>query len=731
MPIPVVLSRFCNAVSAVRAKVSRKAIFRSTLALVVLSTLVIAGEAGFRARLGSPASRVETAVYSRPAPWGGRGSSTSIPIGTPHGGLTESRNPVSLDDIPGDLVNAVLAVEDQRFYDHWGLDLTRIGGALVANLKAGRISQGGSTITQQLAKNLYLSHNRTPLRKLREAAMAAVLEARSTKPQILEAYLNEIYLGQDGRRAIHGVGAASRYYFGKDASRLTLAESALLAGMIQAPNRYNPVRNVEAARQRRNLVLGLMADQSRIPSKTAERAARSSVSARAHPAPSLDARYFLDVATAGLPRRPPSRGAQVYTTLDPALQRAADRAVSDGLSRIRGSDAQVALVAIDPRTGDVLALVGGRDYGASQFNRATVAKRQPGSAFKPIALLAALSPSEGRSGVPLFTLATRVADAPFSIRSGGIEWSPVNYDRSFRGEVTVREAIELSLNVPVARIGLEVGPDRIAETGRRLGITSPLHAVPSLALGSSEVSLLELVRAYGVFAAGGRLAPTRMVMGRGRSQDGGIEAVTSAEAREVVSPAAAYLVTSALQGVIARGTGRSLGASRQFGAIAGKTGTTNDWRDAWFVAYTPSLVVGVWVGYDDGRSLGLSGADAALPIVSRFLERVEPADRWADFPVPDGIETAQVSQPTSEVGWWGGEVCGRQEVFLEGTAPQNSCRGYIAADWIGERLRDLDWDRERMEQAQRALSRYFERLLERIEEQRGEDRPRRRGRDRP
>ena len=670
-----------EALASVRARVSRRLVFRVTLALTALGFLAIATEAVVRGRLRTPEERVPTALYTRPSPWRGDGERRpAIAIGTLDGAPMEARVPVRLGDLPDPLIQAVLAVEDQRFYEHHGLDIRRIGGALVANVKAGGIAQGGSTITQQLAKNLFLSAGRSPIRKIREAAIAIVLELRYDKPAILEAYLNEIYLGQDGGRAIHGVGAASRYYFGKEVRRVSLSESALLAGMIHAPNRHAPTRHQRAARERRDLVLRLMAEQKRISRATAERASRAGVSSRAWPARTVDARHFRDFVTANTTGRLSSRGMAVYTTLDATLQRAAERAVASGLDRLRSPEVEGALVAIDPRTGEVLAMVGGRDYGASQFDRATAARRQPGSAFKPVVALAALERRDGEN--PAFTLASVVEDEPLRVATPAGPWQPTNYDQRFRGRVTVREAMEQSLNVPFARIGLVVGPDRIVATARRLGISSPLAAVPSLALGSSEVSLIELVRAYGVLAAGGKLAGARTILGQGKYGES-VEPTTVAQATQVVDPAVAYLVTSTLEGVVSRGTGRALNAEGRFEAIAGKTGTSNDWRDAWFIAYTPSLVVGVWVGFDDGRSLRMTGASAALPIVARFLQDAASDESWESFPVPDGITESYVAQ--SDGGWM--QECGTREVFLQGTEPSgDSCFRFELpdfGDWEG------------------------------------------------
>ncbi len=700
----------CRAVvTSLRARLSIRLARSLVLAVTAFGLLAIGTEAVVRAKLRAPLDRVPSALYTRPMPWGGgRDRRTPIVIGTVSGAAMERRIPVTLSELPDHLIQAVLAVEDQRFYTHHGLDIRRIGGALLANIKAGGITQGGSTITQQLAKNLFLSANRTPLRKLREAAMALVLELRHDKPEILEAYLNEIYLGQDGEHAIHGVGAAARYYFGKDVRRITLAESALLAGMINAPNRNSPIRNPESARERRDLVLQLLAEQGRITRSAADRAGRATIAARAYRAGTLDGRYFRDFVLGAPSSRLPGRGVAVYTTLDATLQRAAERAVQSGLERSQLRGAEAALLAIDPRSGEVLAMVGGRDYGASQFNRATDARRQPGSAFKPIVALAALERREGRD--PAFTLASVVEDEPLRIGTPKGPWEPTNYDRQFRGRVTVRQAMEESLNVPFARIGLAVGPQRIQEAGRRLGITSPLHAVPSLALGSSEVTLIELVRAYGVFAAGGDLASSRAVLDRARYSEQRAD-TGSAKVVRVVDPAVAYLVTSSLEGVVTRGTGRALNEDGRFQGIAGKTGTSNDWRDAWFVAYSPSLVVGVWVGFDDGRSLGLTGAGAALPIVSRFLAEATTQEDWGEFEVPAGITEGYATFAAAD---WGSE-CGPREVFLEGTEPAGGECGYLEPPrWEGLR----DWGRALKRGASRLLEQMIAERLDRLRSQR-------------
>ncbi|HKP30791.1 MAG TPA: PBP1A family penicillin-binding protein [Gemmatimonadales bacterium] len=686
------------------ARARSRRFWRFTAAVTVVGLLLVGYEASFRARLGSPESRLVTEMYTRPVERGGTESQTAIPLGAVDSDLDEFRIPVRLEDIPDQLRQAVLAVEDQRFYQHEGLDFRRIGGALVANIRHRAITQGGSTITQQLAKNLFLTHHRTPLRKIREAAFALALEERYSKDQILEAYLNEVYLGQTRSEAIHGVAAAAHYYFGKELGDLTLGESAILAGMIQAPNRYTPIRHPVTSRRRRDLVLNLMASQDRISKADAGSARRERIRARPHARTTVSAPWFRDyvLSHAGEQARGlAKRGGAVFTTLDVAMQVAANRAMKGGLPAVAPAGAQAALVAIDPRNGDILAMVGGSDYATSQFNRASEALRQPGSAFKPLVALAALGRSNGN---PKFTLASVIRDEPLSISTAQGPWAPRNYDGEFHGPVTFREALEHSLNVPFVRIGLEVGPDRIVRTARDLGLTSALRPLPSLALGSSEVTLVELVRAYGVLAGGGYLAEPRLLFGTVNAK-GELQRAASGLGTHPVEPAEAYLVTSALEGVIARGTGRALADLVPYGGLAGKTGTSNDWRDAWFIAYTPTLVVGVWVGFDDGRSLGLSGARAALPIAGRFLREVFERESPEQFQVPDGVVMVRTGAHSDGYASW--DCGGEPEVFLEGTEPEDRCGSYEQPDvWSGA----LNAIR------QRATQELIERLQEKAEE---------------
>jgi penicillin-binding protein 1B len=636
-------------------------------------------------------------------------------IGHFAGRSLEDRLPVALTEVPEHLVQALLTVEDQRFYQHSGLDFRRIGAAFAANFKAGRVVQGGSTLTQQLAKNLFLSPRRSVFRKLREAAMAMVLETRHTKDEILQAYLNQVYLGQAGAVGIHGVGRAAEHFFGTDVSSLTLDESALLVALIRAPSLYSPFRHPETAVTRRNLVLRLIAEAGVVGEEEAREAAEVPLRLRRPSAPIKSARYFTDFLRDGLDRT--DHLSAVVTTLDARLQRAAETAVREGIVRLErdfdwlrtegdGEPLQAALVALDPRTGEILAMVGGRDYGTSQFNRAVNARRQPGSAFKPVVALTALARQQQAGPElqpPAFTLASLVQDAPLRVETPAGLWEPANYDREYGGAVTLREALERSLNVPFARLGLEVGPERIVETARKMGIDSPLNPFPSLALGAAEVSPLEMARAFGVLAAEGYRADlkstlhsvesdghsgpggNRLADANGHSGHEGWEDRSAGEGspqgggRQVFDPAETFLVTSALRGAVERGTGRGLRDRGFLGDVAAKSGTTNDYRDGWFVGYTPSLVVAVWVGFDHGKRLELPGAGVALPIFADFHEEAvgsgggQGLRGGTEFEYPSGLERVDVDPATGLRGGWG--CRGEPELFLLGTAPEVSCRG--------------------------------------------------------
>ena len=616
--------------------------------------------------------------------------------------MGENIRPVRLPDVPAVLRNAVLATEDVRFYEHGGVDPRGILRALWTNIRKGRVAEGGSTITQQLVKSRLLNPERTLARKVNEALLSTVLEWRYSKDQILEAYLNEIYLGQWGGSAVRGVGAASRAYFGKEVHQVTLAEAALLAGMIRAPNSYSPVSNPERARERRDVVLSRLRDLGRISEADYRRARKEPVRARVTPTNGLVAPYFIDYVRAELERNPDlelagQHGVRVYTTLDPVLQRLAEAAVVKGMDRLetarprlrrKGPEErlQAAMVVLDPATGQVRALVGGRDYRSSQFNRAVQARRQPGSAFKPFVYLTALTP---RKDATLFTAASLIEDAPITIMMDGKPWTPKNYDDRYEGPVTVRRALEGSLNTATVRLAQAVGLPAVIDTARGLGMEADLKPVPALTLGVFEITPLQLARAYLPLVNGG-LAPAGGAV-EAVADDGG-RALWSAgrEARPVIGAPEAYLVTSLLEGVINAGTGASARVAGVPGAVAGKTGTTNDGRDAWFVGYAPNLLALVWVGFDDGVAAGLSGSEGALPIWSEFMRQALEVYPGGAFPEPAGITRAKVDVTT---GRRATAFCPlvATEVFLSGTEPP-PCEEHGGVTEQIERWWDRVWD---------------------------------------
>jgi penicillin-binding protein 1B len=624
-------------------------------------------------------------------------------------GLTDTvgqfRRPVRLAAVPAVLTQAVLAAEDHRFFDHGGVDARAVLRALWVNLRRGEVAQGGSTLTQQLVKNLLLSPRRTWDRKLREAGLATMLEWRYGKAQILEAYLNTIYLGQHGNAGIYGVGAAARSYFGKDVERLGLAEAALLAGMIRAPNSYSPAQNPDRARDRRDTVLARMRELGLIDEEDRARASRERVRARSGTLPRLLAPYFLDHVRAQV-EQPQAEdgvlgggGLRIYTTLDPVLQRAAQAAVTRGLDRLEGrykhlrrkengQRLQAALVALDPETGEIRALVGGRDYVQSQFNRAIHARRQPGSAFKPFVYLAALGVGP-RGEPPRLTPVSVIRDEPFSVQVGRDTWSPRNYENRFEGPVSVRRALEQSLNAATYQVAAEVGLPAVVRRARDAGFTSPLQPVPALALGSFEVTPIELAGAYATLANyGERRPPTavRAIVDRA----GQIEEPARARAPALRADEA-YLLTHLLRGVVDRGTGaaaRTLGVD---GVVAGKTGTSNDGRDAWFVGYTPRLVALVWVGFDERDVLKLSGGQAALPIWADFMRAAMTALPSGGFTVPATVTLRDVDPSNGKLATRYCPVSLR-EAFLGGTEPRETCTDHSPGEFVdGLVRRFFEW----------------------------------------
>ncbi len=549
----------------------------------------------------------------------------------------ERRSVVPLDDMPVALRRAVIAIEDERFYRHLGVDPRGVARAAVANLRAGGVSQGGSTITQQLAKNMFLSADRTLTRKGQEALLALILEHRYDKDRILEAYLNEIYLGQRNGFAIMGVGEAARVWFGKDVAALTVAECALLAGAIHAPNRTVPWRHPEEATRRRDQVLDRMARLDALAASDIEAARATPVTFADGAAVRRQAPWYIDGLVAELgdrysPEALHRDGLEVVATLDPRLQRAAEEAIREELAALKrshpalfeaadGAGPQVALVALDVHTGAIRALVGGTDYGRSQFNRATSALRQPGSAFKPVVLAAAIG-----DRWPALKAGSIVDDGPLSVPGAGPRgstWRPKNWDGKYRGPMTLRAATEQSRNLPFVRLGLDVGSGKVRSAAEAMGVTSPLAEVPSLAIGAQEVTPLDLASAMATLANRGQRTSPRFLDGV-RDREGRWLERAMPPTDAAVDPRVAAAVTDLLEGVVDEGTGRGVRRAGFKLPLAGKTGTSNDARDAWMVGYTPELAIAVWVGFDSDRVLGLSSTKAAVPIFASFLLKAEP-----------------------------------------------------------------------------------------------------------
>jgi penicillin-binding protein 1B len=601
-------------------------------------------------------------------------------IGRIMGPKMESRRPVTLSAISPFLQNAVIASEDARFYSHIGIDVVAVGRALFTNLMKQRFAQGGSTITQQLAKNYFLSPKKTLGRKLREAELALILEFRYSKKQILEMYLNKIYFGQEGLRGIYGIEEAAGFYFSKQARDLSLEESALLAGIIRGPNRHSLLKDPKAAQERRNAVLARMRQLEMIREDEFQRASNAPVRILPRSAPVHMASYFADyiqrITAEELGGEKLYRtGYRYYTTLDPTHQAAAQEAVTRGIEEIQktalaaGESLQAALVAVDPATGAMTAMVGGRDYGETQFNRAVDAKRQPGSAFKPFVLLTALSLSaQGRGDK---TLSTMVSGEPVSIPTPEGLWTPSNFEGKTYGKITIRKMIEESVNTATVRLANDVGVKEVLNTARAAGITSPLLPVPSMALGSFEVTPVELAYAYTTIASGGiRFDPFPLFSVT--TADGDTLTARKVHQERAFDPRAAYLTGYAMEGVMERGTAKSAKALGIYFPASGKTGTTDGNRDSWFVGYTPDVVCAVWVGYDSGADTGLTGARGALHIWAWFLRALYPQSGPLALNRLEGVETALIDP---ESGYLATTSCPQtlQEAYLTGTAPKETC----------------------------------------------------------
>jgi penicillin-binding protein 1B len=574
-------------------------------------------------------------------------------------GEWEQRRLVRLGQIPPTMVNAILAAEDHRFYEHHGIDLIRTIKAGYIDFTSGHVRQGGSTLTQQLMKNFFLTRERSYKRKVKEALMAYIAERRYSKDEILENYINDIYLGQRGQEGIYGVWEASEYYFSKEPRDLTIGEMAAIAGMISSPNRLNPLRHPDASRQRRDEVLAAMLQDGYISKAAYDSAVAEPLHAREVYNESNDAPYFVDFVKKELADRYPPQvlsgeGLRIFTSLDVHLEKLGEQALTHNLADLESKHPKLVrretkerlescLVALEPQSGRIRAMAGGRDYRASQFNRVTQSKRQPGSVFKPVTYLAAFDETL-QGGGEKFLPTTYIEDAPFTWNYGDMSWTPNNYRNRFFGHVTLEFALGESLNSATARLANSVGLDRIRAMASKLGF-GDLPAYPSIVLGGIEVSPMQVARAYAVIANDGMEIQPYAVTAVVDESNKVIEGHELTE-EQVISPELAYMMQFMLENVINHGTGagaRSMGFTRP---AAGKTGTTNDAKDAWFAGFTPNLLTVVWTGFDQKEELGLTGAQASLPAWTAFMKAATASRPPLDFTAPPGIVEVKVDPTT-------------------------------------------------------------------------------------
>lgn len=605
----------------------------------------------------------------------------------------EKRRLVQFSEIPKSLVDAVVSTEDKRFFSHSGFDLMRIVKAAYVDLRQGRKEQGASTLSMQLARGLWLAPDKKWHRKIAELLLTMHLEHKLTKQQIFTDYANQVYFGRRGVFSIHGFGEAARSYFDKDLSQLSLPEAALLAGMVQRPAFYNPFRHPDRALDRRNVVLRLMLENSRLTRAQYTAAIAAPLKVSAGGMDSVNSQYFLDLANDEVQSRLGEReqGSQsVYLTLDADLQRAATEAVRLGMQKVdaqlrHGREApppgqpQVALIALDPHTGEIKALVGGRDYGASQLNHVT-AERQPGSSFKPFVYAAALNTAL-TGGSQVFTPASTVDDQPTTFQFNNQAYSPGNFDRNFMGTVSLRQALAHSLNVATVSLAQAVGYRAVVDMARRAGLNDRIQATPAVALGSYVCTPLEIAAAYTVFANGGMFVKPSM-LARVESGDGTVQYQHSPEARPALDPRVAYLMVNMMEEVLRSGTGAAVWSLGFNAPAAGKTGTS---RDGWFAGFTSKLLCVVWVGFDDYRDLGLEGAKSALPIWAEFMKHAQQFSAYRDpreFPIPPGVVSARICPDSHQLA---GPECPASytEFFLDGTAPTAECNLHSTAAAAG------------------------------------------------
>ncbi|HEX2836026.1 MAG TPA: PBP1A family penicillin-binding protein [Thermoanaerobaculia bacterium] len=606
--------------------------------------------------------------------------------------------PVLLEQLPPHVADAFLAAEDVRFRGHIGVDPIGIARAAFTNVRAGGIAQGGSTIPQQIVKQRFLTNERTWKRKIVEGLLAIALDARFTKDEILELYLNDVYLGHQNGVPTLGIDEAARLYFDKSPKRLRIDEAALLAAMIRAPNRDTPEKRPDIARARRNAILGVMRDRGWLEDAQYREAVAHEVDVTRGTLPETPFPWYLRALRAEVMRAVGERtiaagGLTIVCELDPDAQRAAEREARRGAQRLvarydwirqqaRAEPLQVAIYSVDPRSGGVRALVGGSDIRRSSFDRTSQMRRQPGSAFKPFVYLTAIRSKKATTSMLLL-------DSPLKIElAGSRTWEPQNYDEQFRGRVTLREAFERSLNVPTVRLTQRAGLRRVVSTAKEFGFDK-VEAIPALPLGVTEVTMRDLTAAYTAFPNLGEVVEpyllTRVIDRRGKPlyQHEG-------KRKRVVDASSAYVMHTLLRGVVRRGTATRL-KRYGLGSVAGKTGTTNDYRDAWFVGYTADMVTSVWVGFDRGAPLRLSSSEAAIPVWGAYMSATPHS--FANPKPPDGVTFRDID-PESGMLWREGCPGPISEVYLDGTAPTRHCPTGI----MGRIVRRVLFDEEHFDE---------------------------------
>jgi penicillin-binding protein 1B len=622
-----------------------------------------------------------------------------IRVATLYGVDWRTTPPVTIAAIPDHVSRAFLAAEDVRFHHHFGIDPIGMARALFANIRAHGITAGGSTIDQQIIKSRFLSQERTWRRKITEIVLAVLLDARMSKDEILEIYLNDVYLGHSGGKPVLGIDEAARLYFDKRPSELRVDEAAVLAGMIRAPNRDTPEKRPDVVRARRDAILGVMRDHDWISDAQFAEAKQRGVEFRGGQIPRAPYPFYLRALRADIVKAigvSPiiEGGLTIVCEMDPDAQRNAERLAARAPAQLEATHSwlraqarteplQVALLSIDPRSGGVRALVGGSNFDLSPFDRTSAMHRQPGSAFKTFAYLAAIASRKA-------TTASLLLDAPVSIEvSGNENWEPHNYDGRYRGRVTLRESFEHSLNVPTVRLTEDIGVSKVVDTAEAFGFEEKFAKIPALPLGVTEVSMRELTAAYTPFPnLGVRVEP--YLLREVRNKDAKQLYVHELEQKRVANADATYILHTLLRGVVQRGTASRL-KRYGLGYVAGKTGTTSDYRDAWFVGYVPDMVTSVWVGFDHGEPLRLSSGEAAIPIWGAYMSSIPHLH--SEPKAPAGVTFREIDSETGML-WQDGCPPPIQEVFLEGTAPTHTC----PSGFFGNIVRRIFFDRDNFDE---------------------------------